>query len=875
MTGVTAEQTANTIHKDHPVGDLRDAYLEATRSGFRTYVAAGVGVQANRTTTIDARLELGASESQVEVNSESSELLTKDSPLRGGNLPPRQVRDLPLFSLNPLSLARTLPGTTEAAGSTIWGGGYTNGGGGSVNANGGGFSINGQRPRGNNYLLDGVDNNEIFLSGEEQVFTIADAVEEVSVQTGNFGVEFGRAGGGIFNVVTKSGGNRLHGTLLWRYQSERFNSISNLDRLNGIPKSVFSRNIFGFTAGGPIRKDKTFFYTGFQPDNTHFTDNIAVQIPTAEAVANLRSLFPNNPRLDLYLSALGSLRGSAAPFPIVLGIDPQTGADRRSVQFAIAAYGLPGIDNGPQWFARVDHNQSERHRLSWRYIYDSREILPEATPFPGFVQQDAFRHHNFLFSDSYVFGPNYTNEFRFSYARPDVNLNSTWSGSVPLAFTLPQISIANISAPGLASANNQFHRGDNFLFQETQTKLTGRHAIRYGVEFLRLLITQQRGANDLGTISYTDAPGYSAFANFLDDFSGPSAALSRVFAAPVFHPDQLHQTYFLQDNWKTIHGLALTIGLRYENFGQYANTLPYPAFSGFDLSQFIVRHEVHPDNNNFGPAFGLAWSPELSSSWLGRLLGDGRTVWRGGYQVSYDSLPTQLISLGPASSPPNGITDAIKASKSDRGSSNWFEQLPREATAPSLINSQIVALDGNLRNPYTERWSFGFQRQLPGSTLMDMSYVGSESHHLTTRADWNPRLPTGTIRLYPDYGQVIVKTSEGSSSYHALQARVEHRFAHGVQFSAAYTWSKMIDSTSDGVGNVNNQDPMGGNLTSVPVMYGGLALDRGVSDFDRPHRMTIAYLWAVPVPSSGWSRHVLGGWQLAGIATFQSGTPSP
>src|SRR5215469_9519572 len=209
--------------------DLGRYNLTATHPGFRLYSATEIGVEANRTTTIDPHLELGAAEASIEVNGESSEILVKDSPLRGGNFQPREARDLPLVSLNPLSLARTLPGATEAAGSTIWGGGYTNGGG--ESANGGGFSINGQRPRANNYLLDGTENNEAFISGEEQVFTIADAIEEVSVQTGNFGVEFGRAGGGILNVITKSGTNELHGTLLWRYQSQRFNSISNLNRL--------------------------------------------------------------------------------------------------------------------------------------------------------------------------------------------------------------------------------------------------------------------------------------------------------------------------------------------------------------------------------------------------------------------------------------------------------------------------------------------------------------------------------------------------------------------------------------------------------------------------------------------------------------------
>jgi hypothetical protein len=231
-----------------------------------------------------------------------------------------------------------------------------------------------------------------------------------------------------------------------------------------------------------------------------------------------------------------------------------------------------------------------------------------------------------------------------------------------------------------------------------------------------------------------------------------------------------------------------------------------------------------------------------------------------------------LISLGPATSTPNAITSTTTAPNTGRGLPNWLEQLPAVATSPSLLDAQNP-LDPNLRNPYTERWSVGFQRELPGNTLLDVSYVGSESHKLTTRADWNPRLATGTLRLYPNYGPVVVKTSEGNSSYHSLQARLHRRFARGFQLSASYTWSKMIDGTSDGVGLTNVQEPSGGNLTSVPVMYGGLKLDRAVSDFDRPQRFTVAYVWVVPGPRSNWLKHSLGGWQLAGITTFQSGTP--
>ena len=337
----------------------------------------------------------------------------------------------------------------------------------------------------------------------------------------------------------------------------------------------------------------------------------------------------------------------------------------------------------------------------------------------------------------------------------------------------------------------------------------------------------------------------------------------------MIHPDQFRQTYFFQDNWKVTPTLALTLGLRYENFGQYANSLPYPAFSGFDPTQFLVRHEVNPDNKDFGPAFGLAWSPRAPL--LSRLLGDGKTVLRGGYQISYDSLPTQLIFLGPATTTPNAISTAVNAPNTGRGLPNWFEQLPTEASAPKLTDNR-TGIDKDIRNPYTERWSLGFERQLPQSTVLDVSYVGSESHKLTTIADWNPRLLNGA-RLYPNFGSAIAKTSQGNSSYHALQARLDRRFARGFQLAVSYTWSKFLDSTSEGVGYQNLQQADRQNRTSIPVMQGGLKLDRGLSDFDRPQRLTIAYLWAVPGPRSGWWRYPLGGWSVAGITTFQSGTP--
>ena len=861
-TGVRRSATSNEagIYRFDAV-DLGIHELKVTHPGFNAFVATRLGVEANRNTVMDVRLELGSETNAVRVSAEATALTVRDGPLRGGNFLPREVSQLPLVDLNPFSLARTLPGVIRPSGSAV-----AESGGESAQ-----FSVNGQRVRGNNFLLDGTDNNDITFTGIAQPFNMADAVEEVSVQTANFSVEFGRASGAVLNVVTKSGTNSFHGTLFWRYQSQLFNSVSNQDKLNGTPKSVFVHNVPGFTVGGPIRKDKTFFFAGFQQDTNRSTSNFPLVVPTSSAVERLRALFPSNPRLDLYLSTLGDLRGTANLISLALGVDPQTGLDRGPVQFASAPLALPTTNEGPEWLVRFDHYRSEAHRLSARYIYDSRLNSPNSVQFPGFIKDNGDSNQNFQFTDSYTFGPTYTNEFRFSYARLDFDQARISSQSVPLAQTLPRIVIASIDSPGVNNSL-QFHDANNLLFQETQTKLAGRHTFRYGVELLRQLATQRPLAYPLGEVDYLNSPGYSALANFLDDFSGSSGRIRKTLSASIFHPNVFRQSYFLEDTWKTTPSLTLTLGLRYENFGQVANALRYPAFTGFDPDLFFKPNQVNPDNKDLGPAFGLAWSPSFSSGLLGKLFGDHKLVWRGGYQISYQPLYTQALSLDLAASTPNAIMIDRISTISGRGDPNWSAQLPASTPRPPrLMDTQYGTLEKDFRNPYTERFSFGFQRQLPGQSLLDVSYLGAESHHLTTRADLNPLLPSG-LRLHPDFGPRTVRTSQGNSVYHSLQARLDRRFTHGFQATASYTWSKSLDSTSEGIGQVETQY-INDNLTSVPAAQGGLKLDRGPSDFDRGQRLALSYMWEIPGPSKGFWKQVMGGWSIAGITIFQSGTP--
>jgi hypothetical protein len=839
---------------------------------FRTVTMTDVELHAQDIISLSVSMELGSVVQSITF--EGGAPLIDASPARGGNFLSREVRGLPLVSLSPLSLARMLPGVAVPAGSTV----YTTLPGGAATM----FSVNGQRLRGNNYLLDSTENNDIAFTGVAQPFDIADAVEEISVETGNSGVEFGRATGGVFNVITKSGTNDMHGTLLWRYQSHRFNSVSNMDKLNRTPQAPFNWNVYGFTLGGPVRRGKTFFFGAFQGNRVRYDSGFPLVVPTEATARTLVTLFPDNPRLDLYLGLLGGLRGSANPFVLPLGKDPLTGIDRGVAEFASATQPVHQSGGGPQWMIRMDHNFSEVHRLAFRYVQDSRmdspvvgggsaEQRPASVYFPGFVTDRVAQNQNALFIDQYSLSPAWTNELRFSYARQNSDTRRISPQSVPLAWTLPRINFPPVDSPGVPPHLLSYRRVQNLLVQDTQTYLKGRHTYRYGVEFLRQLADQFPDSYTNGNIVYSAAAGYSAFANFLDDFSGPSGNIRKNFDATVFHPDQFHQTYFFQDAWLPAPSLSLTLGLRYENFGQPANALRYPAFSGFDPEKFFEPNRVNTDNNNFGPSFGLAWSPSFRSGWLGKLFGEGSTVWRGGFQISYDAFFTQMISLLMATSPPNELFIEVMPSQSGRGETNWSAQLPVESRPISLLDPQRGALETNFRSPYTERWSLGFQRQLSSKLLLEGSYVGSESHKLTTWESANPLMPDGQ-RLHPDFGVRDIRTSQGNSAYHAMQWRVERRFSRRFQGAVSYTWSRSIDSTSEGVGAINEQT-LGANRTWIPIAQGGLKLDRGRSDFDRTHALTLSYLWAMPGPSNGSWKHVLGGWSLAGITSFQSGAP--
>ena len=867
--------------------DLGTYEVSVKATGFKTFTITSVHVQANQTAQIDAQMEVGTEQIVVNVSAGAGELLQTSEPVKGGNFSPVQVASLPSTNLNPYDLGRLLPGVVTATGSAQFG-------------NSAQFSVNGQRPRGNNYLIDGTENNDISVTGPANVINNEDAIAEVSIQTGLFSAEFGRAGGGIFNLVTKSGTNDFHGNAKWLILSQRFNSLTSTEKaVTGLKKlPVFTENIFGGTIGGPLPlprfgeggpsftrgEDKNWFFFALQYDKFRSTDLRNPRVPTEAGVQLLRTLFPpgTNPRVDLYLAVLGDVRGvpTQSPVNVALGTGPNgagVSVARGNLQTALANVGLPQISDDKQWVIRTDHNINDNHKISIRYTQDfSIQTLSSFVVNPGFTTDFVGPSRNLLITHTWIVSPTITNEARVSpYGLIDFQFPFA-SNASSLARTLPQISFAGsggLSTIGIATNLPQGRRAKNFLVQDTLTKVWNEHTFRGGFELLRQTARQRPPFNERGSFAFATGGGFTGFANFIDNFSGANGTANINFGIPFYKPNLLRKSYFFQDTWKTTQHLTLTLGLRYEDFGQPANeAFKFPAFAGFDPSQFLVPNKVKTDKNNFGPIVGFAYTPHVSGGPFGWLFGEGKSVIRAGYQVSYDTWFNNLLSNIAADSPNNTATTTTGAAAA-RGTATFFPgAIPSTPRAPSATDSQTSVFNPNIRNPYTQRWSVGIQRELPFGLIMEASYVGSVGRKLFISEDLNPIVnPSTGARRFPALGIRRYRSSGANSDYHSGQLRVDKRLSRGLQFGASYTWSKNIDQISEvfATGQTNS------SLASVPTFLGGLRLDRAVSDYHRKHRFVTNFVWNLPLlkENNDWAGKLLGGWQLNGIVTFQSGAP--
>ncbi|MGH9754970.1 MAG: carboxypeptidase regulatory-like domain-containing protein, partial [Blastocatellia bacterium] len=896
---VTLTNTATTVSRSSVTNsaglyrfdavDLGDYTIKFTATGFGEIVKSNVVVSANQTASVDAQLQLGAQSLSISVTAESGALLQTEAPVRGGNIDSTRVTELPIALRNPTMLALTLPGVST----NRFGFGVMT------------FSVNGGRGRSNNFLIDGTENNDISVAGQGFQIRNPDAVQEVSIQTSNYDAEFGRAGGAVINTITKAGTNQYHGTASWQYDSRRDDAITNTEsrieafRQRGYPL-YGTEHIFAGTLGGPVKlpfydgKDRTFFFAAYQNQRQASNPVATVLTPTAAGRATLRSFFPEgvNPRVDTLLNLTSGVVGVADPTLIDLG------SGRQSVQFGTTGAVFAQSFVEPQIQTRIDHKISETSQLSARYLFsDQSDPVAGATlGLPGFTTSQANRFQNFLISETHVFSPSVTNELRLSYNR--IALAFPLDPPNALALTLPSTTIAGVSNVtgsaydiGIQTNLPQGRIANNYVIQDTVTYIRGAHTFRGGFDLLQQRSRQFAPINERGSFVYNAGGGFTGVANFIDDFSGSGGSANRTFGDPAYYPELFRQAYFFQDRWRVNLALTLTLGVRYENFGNPVNSIRTAVFSGlFNVDPVTLQgpysepSKAADDNNNWAPTIGIAYSPLFQSGLLGAIFGDRRSVIRSGYQIGYDSFFNNIASNAATSSPNviNTQNVAPTNNPASRGFANLTSLLPTTARPLSPLDAQTL-VDPNLVNPYYQRWSLGIQRELPGSLMLDVSYIGSKGTKLYANEERNPQVPanlrisppgfTGQGRFDNLQGSRVIRSNSGSSTYHSGQLLVQRRFAGGLGLTGSYTYSKLIDNGSEifasGTALSNSSLPI------IPHFFGGERNERAVSLFDRTHRATFTYVYDLPFmrEQRGALGRIIGGWQLSGITTFESGVP--
>ena len=831
-----------------------------TQNGFKTALREQVIVGASQTATVSFQLELGTQSEVVNVTSGADVILQTQDGSRVNTLSNREITDLPTAGLNPANIVFTLPGVVDPG---PLAGGFVQGN---------EFSVNGLRARANNQLIDGLDNNDNSVAGQAYIPVLREGYGEVTVLQSDYSAEFGRAGGAVVNVTTKSGTNGFHGSVYDLLNNSKLNSLTASQRADGTRKPVVVENTYGFSLGGPIKKDKLFFFGTYQGDRFRAGTDATTRVPTAAGFNTLRSLFRvgANPNLDRYLSIVGNLRGQREISNVALG------NGRPDIEFGEASISSSQPVNDNQYLARVDWAPTKKDSLAFRYVLDDQIFNNQfptsgsgGSPFPGFEVDVPSRTQNFFFNYTRSLSTRLTNEARFGFGRFNVDFaprGAQGADNGPVfSFTGAGLG-QGITSVGLPSIFPQGRLFDNYQIQDTLSSTVGNHTFRFGADVNIQRSSQGIPFNSRGILTFAGGGGFNAFGNFVDQFSGRSGGGAAIqFGSPIIFPNAFYQNYFVNDTWRVLENLTLNLGLRYENYGTPFNAIRFPAFAGFDQPVETVALQER-DNNNFAPRFSFAYQPRFFK----RLFGENKTVFRGGFAVNYDFFFNNILTNTAATVPNSfGVTNfgaSLPVDTDPRGIARFgVGSLPTTGTPDPFAT--VNTIPRNLVNPETFVYNFGIQHELPFKLISDVAYVGSRGTHLFINEQLNPGVGgfNTLTRAFSNRGSVVARTNGGDSSYNSLQARLERGFSSGLLLRFAYTYSKAIDDVASEVFVTTGGSSVGSDPFNRRV-------DRSLASFDVPHRFVATFIYDVPsLAKSGFGHALLGGYSLAGTYRLQSG----
>ena len=867
-----------------PIGRYK---VEISATGFKKFERGGVVLEVNVNARIDASLQVGAITETVEVQA-SAPVVETTNPSLGFTVNNADIENLPLVNRDVYTLLTLTPGVDNTESATDNFGapmqatvvnGSPNSGIGSVN-----------------YSLDGGSNTN-GLRNTGNVPPNPDAIQEFRVLTNSFPADQGRFGGGTVTMVTKSGTNRFHGSLFEFLRNDDLNANRWLPGQSVLQKDPLHRNQFGGTIGGPIVKNKTFFfgtYSGLRERTTYFA-NTATPITAAER------------------------RGDLAATPGNAPIDPQTGVAFPGRQIPVARFDpvtvrllneyiplpnladgryeatLPHPRNSDEYLAKVDHNLNDAHRLTGSFFHTRGDDLTGLFGNIPWVRRSFdYKQYNYNATDTWIISPTRINEFRLSYIRnfggrintPEISLGDLGSKyQIQGPPSLPQIQVAgrfnlNSAIPGPVAGSNLYQVRNVFSIT------TARHNIRLGGEGILEKMIHDTLLNNYGTFAFNANNTARGSRNATADFLLGLPTTMNQDAPTTKINNSWYFAFFLQDDFRVSRNLTLNLGVRWDiqtpitdpldrflTFvpGRRSTVVPTaPVGLLFPGDAGVERGIISTRFTNVSPRIGISWDP----------FGDGKTAIRAAGGIFYGSMSGNEWNSSSDNQPfaiRQQFNDVSSLSDPYRLQPGGVAPFPYSYSPSSprfIAPSAVVGIDLDYKSPYTYQMNFSIARQVGKDIGITASYVNNLTRRIPAVQDVNypvltPNATTANVNARRPYlpnvlGRIGLIKSILNSAYHGLQIQGDKRFSKNFMIKGYYTFGKGLDA-------VNTQN----STLQEATDWNNIRLDRGRTNFDRRHSSTISGIWELNYfrKSPVLVRALAGGWSIAAIASMRSGTP--
>jgi hypothetical protein len=904
MRTIVTDQAGEYTAPSLPTGKYK---IVAELPGFKTATLSDIELTVDTKVRVNARLEVGTVAETVTVAAASPLVQVATSEL-GTTVQEEQIKTLPLNGRNFVNLTRTVPGVVrgipganiDGAGSLAW----------RASAS---FSANGQRPRDNNYMLDGVDNNETWLQ-TVVLFPSVDALDEFKLQTSTYSAEFGRSLGGVVNLQIKSGTNTLHGSAFEFLRNDAFDANNFFNNRAGREKPDFSQHQYGGTIGGPLKKDKTFYFFDYQGYKINQGATYLSTVPSAKMRAGdfselNRVIFDPVSHLPFPGNVIPQARWDPVAKNILGQLIPESntagilGATGQTINNYLINPTLERQDN--QIDLKVDHSISSNNRLATRYSYEkTHRVLPATLPHgdAGFTfgaGDGNIKAQGLSMNDTHTFNSNWLNEVRFGWSSikflmtpVDYGTNIAQSvglKNVNLGETTSAMSQIMFNGGGMrnigANANQPLITNQNdFQFFDNVTRVAGKHTMKAGGSLTlrsreilnadtivgRFDFNQNQTSNCSGITSGCTIQSNTGFdlASFM---LGYASNVSRTLFDPgTYTETRPEYAMYFQDDIRVTNRLTVNAGLRWDVYVPWIEVDNKQ--SNFDVStgRFIVASDNATINGvevgrylqtysrrDFGPRLGFAYD----------LQGDGRTIVRGGYGMFWNFTPGGTSSSKAQNQPFLQAQANTTSLGTNLVLANGLDPAPGVHPELAPTGSTRSAFLTDFRDAHAHNFNVNVQRQLGSNYMVEAAYSGSRTKDAALKVDLNQAVPTVGVtdqnvnrpfaKVSPALRTVGALSSTGYVEYNGLLLKFQRRSANHISFMNSYTFGRAIDLNSDNDGTV----------TLTDIFHP--EYNRGPADYDVTHTLSSNWIYELP-----WAaQHPWGGWQMSGILYLRSGLP--